>query len=268
MKYLLSLFVPAVLGLGQNTSLLNTSAGTAGVIWTFIQQGYYAGCVNGSTGPACTVSTSTGTGTYTKGIATTTAGDLVIAVFTAYAVESSAANPLTSGAITGDSFTHCPSIYPYNYQIDSASGVAIDCYYVASSGADTSITYTPTWNAADSQPYGNLYILEYKRSLSTATYDTGNVTTNTTCGTSCSGPSLSGFSGSTPEVCLQIVAASNTASSISGSYSSPFNDVDNAFVFGAIAGNVSVSSYSAPIWTLVNTGDTPADFTMAASCWK
>jgi hypothetical protein len=237
-----------------------TGGGTA--TWTLVQHGYNFTC--GSS--ACTLSTST-TGANTRAISTTTSGDLVVLLISFYGSLASTP-PLSSSAASGDTLTHCPSNWPSNYNFLGANNWnGTDCYYVVSSGADSTFTYTPTWAGGASSQALDFEVLEYKRSSGTSTYDTGNVTTSNTCSTSCVGPTLSGFSGSNTEVCVQWLASNTLVSTtINGSYSNP-TDVDSNNVYGAFAGNLSVSSYSAPTWSGSASGGSDGSST-AAACWK
>jgi hypothetical protein len=230
----------------QHTGATAASGG-GGVTWSLIQHPH------NFTGGASAVSVTT---------SAVGSGNLLIVLWAAFSTGTSVSGNAVSA--TGETFTECPTHWFQAYNYTGANYESTDCFYVLSAtGGETSVTFTPTWIGASSQSQ-DVEVIEYKRSTGTATYDTGNVSTNNAC-TSCAAPALSGFSGSNAEVCVQFGGANQVISAISGSYTNP-GDFDATNVTGGFAGNLSVSSYSAPSWTLSSTTNT--GLAMGAACWK
>jgi hypothetical protein len=217
-----------------------------GVTWTLVQ-GSAAGTHNFTcTSTACSVTVSS-----------TTAGNLEIFLWAAFAEDT--ATPLTSNAATGDTFTHCPG-FPQQYEYNPPNWTIADCFYaVSAAGGATTFTITPTWTGGESNVASDVQFLEVHRSTGTATYDTDNVAENNSC-TSCTAPSLT-VSGT--DYVAEFGDFNQTVSAISGSYTNPANfDTTNAVA--GFAGNLSVSSYSAPSWTVSSAPNSGASMGVVA----
>lgn len=147
-------------------------------------------------------------------------------------------SPVSYSSATGDSFTHCPA----SAANSGSGGYSVDCAYVLSAAGGTNVTYTFTWSGNASGIV--VILLEYSYFGGSVSYDTGNAAT---AGTGSPGPSLT-LSG-TNDVVVQVNAAPCYPTGISGAaYTNPSFLADSAN-FGAIAGAINQTSYSAPTWT-------------------
>jgi hypothetical protein len=242
-------------GPGPNSPYPHSGGG--GITWTLVQHPSNYTCAG--TSGVCTLSGATGQ-------VATTAGDLLVVLSSLYSPlggPTISGNTLTDSGGTADSFTHFAGTVTGDFNYNTTNWYATDGFYVLSAhGGATSFTFT--WSNGGSNVNFDIELLEFRRSTGTATYDTGNFTTNASC-TSCTAPALSSFSGANAEVCAQWGGFNQTVSAISGTYTNPA-DFENTNVGAGFAGSLSVSSYTAPAWTLSSA--TLSGATMSAACFK
>jgi hypothetical protein len=221
-----------------------------GVSWTLVHHSsssYNFSCTGTSTGTAaCSVT------------ATVSGGDLLVFASTLYFGYGSGVLQPTYGSASGDTFTHCPSAALGVIKETTGGGAYIltDCAYVLSAAAQTSHTYTFNWTTSSGggitpQWWLDVDLLEYHRSTGTAAYDAANNTNSSSC-TTCAAPSS--LSISATDVVIQWGGFDNVPSAISGAYTQPA-DFDSSNLYGAYAGALNVTSYSAPSWTQASAGN-------------
>jgi hypothetical protein len=218
------------------------------VTWTLVQHPNNFTCnASGTTvsSASCTLS----------GITAPAAGHAFIVAVTSFDDNISIAPSLSSVVGNNGSdttLTHCPSTAA-TLQYIASNWVLVDCYYVAvAAGGTTSFTATVNFGSALTTPGQwqiDVELVEVSRSIGTATIDVGANSTNSgTACSSCSAPSLSITGGS--DYILQIMNdPQQFTSSISGSYSNPF-DNDTTNVAAAFAGALNQSSGTGPTWTM------------------
>jgi hypothetical protein len=205
---------------------------STGVTWTLIQHLKTVNC--GNSNATCSIS----------GV-TTTAGDLLILVGT----NDDSAQHIVFSSASGDStWTHCPaSGASENYS--GSNWLASDCAYILSAAGGTGLTISWTWNLAAVAHAVELY--EVRRSTGTATYDTGNVASASSCG-SCTGPTLT-LTGSSDF----IAQWGSFENSIAPPGTSPWlnpNDSDNSNTDSAWVGALNQSSGAGPTYTQTGAG--------------
>lgn len=217
----------------QNIVLSALAISGAAAPWSFIQSKFWDS-FGGTGGSGCASSTNTCTVT----VSSIGAGHVLIVY--GYSIDTNA-NGLSS--INGETITDCSACKSTNTSFTQA-----DIGYVLSTtGGETSITCT---FSDSSSTYMGCGIIELSKT-SSATFDTGNVTTSSGCGASCSGLALT-ISGS-QEAIIQVIAPHiDNASAITGGYTlvcSGSSGGGSCDGFGT-AYLLNTSSGSAPTWTL------------------
>lgn len=200
--------------------------------WTFIQSKFWDS-FGGTGGSGCGASTTTCTVT----VSSIGAGHILIV----YALmNDTTANGLSS--INGETITNCSACQTTNTSFIQAS----TAYVLSTTGGETSITCTVS---DGSGTYLGCGLIEISKT-SSATFDTGSVTTSSGCGPSCNGLALT-LTGSSDAIFQVMSPHVDNASAINSGYTavcfgtggSGCDGVGTAYILNTTSG-------SAPTWTL------------------
>lgn len=204
--------------------------------------------------------------------AATTPGNLLVAWSaarysgTGVATVASLASVTDNG--TAETWTRCPQSAINDSQNSNGTIHALDCFYVLSAaGGATSVTANWTLSGLGASSIKvDVEVIEYHPSLTPIFYDSGNAFLQPNNCNPCSGPA--GINTGTADVITQAIhnpTGGSSISSISGSYSNPFdNDNANNALFAGFAGAINSASYSQPSWTLASSSLNPSFYATAS----
>lgn len=216
--------------LAQTIPLGGIPVGVSGP--SLIQHAFYNGsaCVDAI---SCAVSSAQG------GLASTTAGNLLVVLAMA-----STDNVINYSSITGESgWAHC-SGFPYSI-VQGGNFNQVDCAYTLSAaGGATSLT----WNWNSNQTYQQaIEVLEFHKS-GTWSYVTDAGGTDTAC-TACAGAALTLSAGS--YVTVQFISGSQVnVTAVTGGYTADFGTYSNGSTAGfGVGWLLNATSGAAPNWT-------------------
>ena len=210
---------------------------SAGATWTVVQHPNNVTCsFSGSGAHTCAVTSSA-----------TTAGNLLILLSSAF---NNNGEPTFSSASGDGTWTHCPGAAAGNNTV-STSWLVTDCAYrLSATGGATSESFTWTISLGTTELDVDVELIEVHRSTGTATYDSDNTATSSSC-SSCVGPTVT-LSTSSDYIAQWGAFDNATPTSISSPYSNPFDNNDTGNVFGAFAGALNQSSGAGPTWTVAS----------------
>lgn len=201
---------------------------------------------------ACSVTTT----------ATTAGNILVFWSAVEYVGTGSFANVMDFSSVTdngtAETWKHCPNSVVNDANASDTTLFALDCWYVESAaGGATSVTGTWTLvGLPGGAPKIDSWFVEYHPSA-TAHYNTGNALSIQTSCANCVGPAglLSGSNAVSQAIIYPTTSGAAHVTAASAPYSNPadFDNTNN--IFGASAGALNQTTYSAITWTQANSGN-------------